>query len=107
MNNTSNNKEQKKDVQLTDAMLARLDEIENAVNHLLLTLLQIDPKDSALEEKFPWNITIIREVADYAISCLEEEGHVICDPFVSEDDDGNERLCCDIENGSCKGCPLR
>ena len=86
----------KEEVEMTDRMIERADELDNAVYDMLLTFLQLDTEEA--EEEFPWNIEIIREVLDFVYSVLEREGKSVCNPYIS----GNYR--CTLSECGCRKC---
>ena len=55
---------------LSSKMVDRTDWIDNQTYWYLMQLLELSPDES--EEKFPWNIEILRNVFDSTVSILEE-----------------------------------
>lgn len=67
-------------------MVDRTDWIDNQTYWYLMQLLELSPDES--EEKFPWNIEILRNVFDSTVSILKEYGHAVCNPYVATSDTG-------------------
>lgn len=88
---------EKQEVEMTDRMVERADELDNAVYDMLLTFLQLDSEEA--KEEFPWNIEIIREVLDFVYSVLAREGKPVCNPYIS---DGSYR--CTLSECGCRKC---
>lgn len=88
---------EKKEVEMTDKMVKRADELDNAVYDMLLVFLQLDSEEA--EKEFPWNIEIIREVLGFACSVLAREGKPVCNPYIS---DGSYR--CTLSECGCRKC---
>lgn len=88
-----------KELELNDAMVRRSDELDNATYDYLKLLLQLD--DSNAEANLPWDISLLREVLDSTIGILEEHGHPVCNPYIS-DDETHEQLCSLEECGCCE-----
>ena len=88
---------EKKEVEMTDRMVERADELDNAVYDMLLTFLQLDSEEA--KKEFPWNITIIREVLGFVCSVLAREGKPVCSPYIS---DGSYR--CTLSECGCRKC---
>lgn len=88
---------EKKEVEMTERMVERADELENAVYDMLLTFLQLDSEQT--EEEFPWNIEIIREVLELVYSVLVRSGKPVCNPYIS---DGSYR--CTLRECGCRKC---
>ena len=68
------------ELEITQRMSERADAIDNATYRYLAELLEL--KDDP-EEKFPWNIEILRTVFDSAVSTLQEHGYAVCNPYVA------------------------
>ncbi len=88
---------EKKEVEMTERMVERADELENVVYDMLLTFLQLDSEQE--EEEFPWNIEIIREVLELVYSVLARAGKPVCNPYIS---DGGYR--CTLSECGCRKC---
>ena len=71
---------------------------------LLMQLLEISTAEA--EEKFPWNIAIIREVFEEAVTVLNKHGYKVCDPYISTPEVGRQYRCtlseCGCENCNCQ-----
>ncbi|RKJ18522.1 hypothetical protein D7X48_17460 [bacterium D16-50] len=86
---------------LSPKMVDRTDWIDNQTYWYLMQLLELSPDES--EEKFPWNIEILRNVFDSTVSILEEYGHAVCNPYVATSDTGRQYRCTLSECG-CESC---
>lgn len=89
---------------LSSKMVDRTDWIDNQTYWYLMQLLELSPDES--EEKFPWNIEILRNVFDSTVSILEEYGHAVCNPYVATSDTGRQYRCtlseCNCESCNCQ-----
>ena len=97
--NTGKKKTERLD--LSPKMVDRTDWIDNQTYWYLMQLLELSPDES--EEKFPWNIEILRNVFDSTVSILEEYGHAVCNPYVATSDTGRQYRCTLSECG-CESC---
>ena len=86
---------------LSSKMVDRTDWIDNQTYWYLMQLLELSPDES--EEKFPWNIEILRNVFDSSVSILKEYGHAVCNPYVATSDTGRQYRCTLSECG-CESC---
>ena len=86
---------------LSSKMVDRTDWIDNQTYWYLMQLLELSPDES--EEKFPWNIEILRNVFDSTVSILKEYGHAVCNPYVATPDTGRQYRCTLSECG-CESC---
>lgn len=86
---------------LSPKMVDRTDWIDNQTYWYLMQLLELSPDES--EEKFPWNIEILRNVFDSTVSILNEYGHAVCNPYVATSDTGRQYRCTLSECG-CESC---
>ena len=86
---------------LSPKMVDRTDWIDNQTYWYLMQLLELSPDES--EEKFPWNIEILRNVFDSTVSILKEYGHAVCNPYVATPDTGRQYRCTLSECG-CESC---
>ena len=84
-------------VEMTDKMIERADELDNAVYDMLLTALQLDSAEA--EKEFPWNIAIVREVLGFVCSVLAREGKAVCNPYIS-----NGSYRCTLSECGCRKC---
>lgn len=91
---------QRKEIELTDRMVERADELDNGVYDMLITLLQLEGEE--IDREFPWNITIIREILDYTISVLEREGKSVCNPYITHT--GKQDYLCTLSECGCSKC---
>lgn len=72
------------ELELSDAQLARNDEIYNGVH----TLCQMMAEDDALE----WSMEIIGQIADYAAELLTSHGIRVRFPSVVTEPDGSQHI---------------
>ena len=86
---------------LSSKMVDRTDWIDNQTYWYLMQLLELSPDES--EEKFPWNIEILRNIFDSTVSILEEYGYAVCNPYVATSDTGRQYRCTLSECG-CESC---
>ena len=86
---------------LSPKMVDRTDWIDNQTYWYLMQLLELSPDES--EEKFPWNIEILRNIFDSTVSILKEYGHAVCNPYVATSDTGRQYRCTLSECG-CESC---
>ncbi len=86
---------------LSPKMVDRTDWIDNQTYWYLMQLLELSPDES--DEKFPWNIEILRNVFDSPVSILKEYGHAVCNPYVATSDTGRQYRCTLSECG-CESC---
>lgn len=73
-------------LELNSKMVDRADWIDNQTYWYLMQLLEISTAEA--EEKFPWNIEILRNVFDSSVSILKEYGYAVCNPYVATSDTG-------------------
>lgn len=87
--------------ELNSKQIEQLDEIENAVYEMLCRIQGYDVNDEDIDEKFPWDISVIREVLDVAVETLNEHDYPVCDPYME-----NDVNCIDLDCPSCncKSC---
>lgn len=93
--------EETEGVELNPRMVDRADWIDTQTYWYLMQLLELHTAEA--EEKFPWNIEILRRVFDSAVSILLEYGHAVCNPYVTESRNGRQYRCTLSECG-CKSC---
>ena len=86
---------------LSPKMVDRTDWIDNQTYWYLMQLLELSPDES--EEKFPWNIEILRNIFDSTVSILEEYGYAVCNPYVATSDTGRQYRCT-LSEGGCESC---
>lgn len=79
----------------------RGDKLDNAAHEFLSILAR---------KEIDWDISIIREVIDYAASILQSNNIRACDPYYTTvaGDNGEEIPieCCNLGD-CCRNCPLR
>lgn len=93
--------EETQELEINERMSERADDIDNATYRYLAELLELNEDDP--EEKFPWNIEILRKVFDSAVSALQEHGYAVCNPYVSTSESGRQYYCTPSECG-CERC---
>ena len=86
---------------LSPKMVDRTDWIDNQTYWYLMQLLELSPDES--EEKFPWNIEILRNVFDSSVSILKEYGYAVCNPYIATPDTGRQYRCT-LSEGGCESC---
>lgn len=89
------------EVEMTQRMTERADWIDTQTYWYLMQLLNLSLDES--QEKFPWNIEILREVFYGAVSMLNKYGYKVCDPYISTPDTGRQYRCTLSECG-CESC---
>lgn len=93
--------EETEELEISQRMSERADDIDNATYRYLAELLELNEGDP--EEKFPWNIEILRKVFDSAVSTLQEYGYAVCNPYVTMSESGRQYRCTLSECG-CGNC---
>ena len=101
MEKNTGKKEEAKELEISQRMSERADDIDNATYHYLAELLELNEDDP--EEEFPWNIEILRKVFDSAVSILQEYGYAVCNPYVATSESGRQYRCTLSECG-CESC---
>lgn len=89
------------EIEFTDAMIERIDEIDNAVYRMCLTLLELE-NEKDYEERFPWNIGILEEIKESAIWILNKNQYQVCDPFIEDEEEG--RKFCGLDSCGFTEC---
>lgn len=79
------------DLEFTDSMIKRMDEMDQAVYQMCLTLLGLE-NDEDYAKRFPWNIGIVEEIKESAIRILNKNQYKVCYPFIKEEE-GNSDFC--------------
>ena len=72
-------------------MIERMDEMDQAVYQMCLTLLKLENEED-YAKRFPWNIGIVEEIKESAIQILNENQYRVCHPFIQEEE-GNREFC--------------
>lgn len=91
------------EVEMNEAMINRADALDNAAYRYFLELLELDgAENEKVEEIFPWDVSILRQLLDYAVSLLGNRNLYICNPCVMEEY-GRVYRCTLFECG-CKKC---
>lgn len=93
--------EETEELEISQRMSERADDIDNATYRYLAELLELNEGDP--EEKFPWNIEILRKVFDSAVSILQKYGYAVCNPYVATSESGRQYRCTLSECG-CGNC---
>lgn len=93
--------EETEELEISQRMSERADDIDNATYRYLAEILELNEGDP--EEKFPWNIEILRKVFDSAVSTLQEYGYAVCNPYVATSESGRQYRCTLSECG-CGNC---
>ena len=103
MENTEERTEEmeKIEVEMNLRMTERVSSIDNATYWYLMQLLDLSVEEA--EEKFPWNIEILREVFEDAVAVLNKHGYNVCDPYISTPEAGRQYRCTLSECG-CESC---
>ena len=91
------------EVEMNEAMINRADALDNAAYRYFLELLELDgAENEKVEEIFPWDVSILRQLLDYAVSLLGNRNLYICNPCVMEEDGRVYR--CTLSECGCKKC---
>ena len=91
------------EVEMNEAMINRADALDNAAYRYFLELLELDGAEhEKVEEIFPWDVSILRELLDYAVSLLGNRNLYICNPCVMEEYGRVYR--CTLSECGCKEC---
>ena len=89
------------EVEMNQKMTERADWIDTQTYWYMMQLLEISTAEA--EEKFPWNIEILRKVFDSSVSILQEYGHTVCNPYIATSESGRQYRCTLSECG-CESC---
>ena len=91
------------EVEMNEAMINRADALDNAAYRYFLELLELDgAENEKVEEIFPWDVSILRQLLDYAVSLLGNRNLYICNPCVMEEYGRVDR--CTLSECGCKKC---
>lgn len=91
------------EVEMNEAMINRADVLDNAAYRYFLELLELDGAEhEKVEEIFPWDVSILRDLLDYAVSLLGNRNLYICNPSVMEEYGRIYR--CTLSECGCKEC---
>lgn len=91
------------EVEMNEAMINRADALDNAAYRYFLELLELDgAENEKVEEIFPWDVSILRQLLDYAVSLLGNRNLYICNPCVMEEYGRVYR--CTLSECGCKKC---
>ncbi len=88
------------EIEMSNRMLERRDQIDNATYQLFQELL--DATDEEVEELYPWDIADIEFLQGYAISILNRKGHYICNPSITTRE--NRQCRCTLTECYCREC---
>lgn len=89
------------EMEFTEAMIKRADEVDNAVYRMCLTLLELE-NEKDYEERFPWNIGILEEIKESAIRILNKNQYKVCNPFIGDEEEG--RKFCELDSCGLTEC---
>lgn len=89
------------EVKMNQRMEERVELIDTQTYWYLIQLLGLSVAES--EEKFPWNIEILRKVFEDAVAVFNKHGYNVCDPYISTPEVGRQYRCTLSECG-CKSC---
>lgn len=89
------------EMEYTEAMMKRADEVDNAVYQMCLTLLELE-NEKDYEERFPWNIGILEEIKESAIRILNKNQYKVCDPFIEDEEEC--RKFCELDSCGLTEC---
>lgn len=89
------------EMEFTDAMMERADEVDNAVYRMCLTLLELE-NEKDYEERFPWNIGILEEIKESAIRILNKNQYKVCNPFIEDEEE--DRKFCELDSCGLTEC---
>ena len=95
----------KKEVELNDSMVKRLDELYDSVYKTCRLFLALS-EEAEETDIFPWNMEIIGLITDITITILKHNGYAVCYPYIEQDEDG-ERLCHDTGNCEVTTCKCK
>ena len=74
------------EVEMNEVMINRADVLDNAAYRYFLELLELNGAEhEKVEEIFPWDVSILRDLLDYAVSLLGNRNLYICNPSVMEE----------------------
>ena len=89
------------EMEFTDDMMERANEVDNAVYRMCLTLLELE-NEKEHEERFPWNIGILEEIKESAIRILNKNQYKVCNPFIEDEEEG--RKFCELDSCGLTEC---
>lgn len=87
-----------RELEFTDAMLERTEEMDYAIYHMCLALLRLEDK----EDQFPWDVGILEEIKESVLYILRKNHYKTCDPYIKEEDEKEEY--CSLENCGFTEC---
>ena len=80
------------ELEFTEKMLERSDELDQAVYQMCLTFLQLS-MEMDIQEEFPWDIAILQDIRDYVIQVLRKHKYTVCDPYIEQDQSQKSKFC--------------
>ncbi len=89
------------EVEMTQRMAERAGWIDTQTYWYLMQLLELNVDQA--QERFPWDIEILRKVFDSTVSILKGYGHAVCNPYISTPESGRQYRCTLSECG-CGSC---
>lgn len=89
------------EIEMNEKMVERVDAIDNLTYSYLKEVLELDETEA--EEKFPWNIEILREVFEQAVFILCRQGYAVCDPYIAMSENGRQYRCT-LSECKCESC---
>lgn len=89
------------EVEMNEKMTKRVEDIDNLTYTYLKGLLELGETEA--EEKFPWNIEILREVSEEIVTILCRHGYEVCDPYISMPESGRQYRCT-LSECRCESC---
>lgn len=95
--------EMPEEVEMNEEMINRADTLDNAAYRYFLELLELEGAEhEKVEEIFPWDVSILRDLLDYAVSLLGNRNLHICNPYVMEEYGRIYR--CTLSECGCREC---
>ncbi len=88
-------------VEFTDDMLKRNERMDSAVYEMCLAFLELEPTVEDLEERFPWDISLLAGIRDFVIFMLRKKNYRVCDPYI---DCGEKEQYCSLEECGFEKC---
>ena len=89
------------EIEMNEKMIRRVEDIDDLTYTYLKGLLELDEAEA--EEKFPWNIEILREIFEEAVSILCRHGYEVCNPYISMPESGRQYRCT-LSECRCESC---
>lgn len=89
------------EVEMNEKMMKRVEDIDNLTCTYLKGLLELDETEA--EEKFPWNIEILREIFEETVTILCRHGYEVCNPYIFMPESGRQYRCT-LSECRCESC---